>query len=105
MDKSLPPLSLANARALPRPNGRRSAEVFVDGDLEVRFYMPRDYDPQPPHKRDELYVVAAGHGSSASETGLVRSRRARCSTSRRMMCTASRTFRTISRYGSCSMVR
>lgn len=62
MEKSPPPLSLAQARALPLPAGRRSAEVLVDGDLEVRFYAPRGHDPQGPHDRDELYLVAAGHG-------------------------------------------
>jgi|SoiMetStandDraft_5_1073268.scaffolds.fasta_scaffold110636_2 mannose-6-phosphate isomerase-like protein (cupin superfamily) len=60
--KSPPPLSLAGALALPLQNGRRSAEVFVDGDLELRFYAPKGCDPQPPHDRDEIYVVAAGHG-------------------------------------------
>jgi mannose-6-phosphate isomerase-like protein (cupin superfamily) len=63
MDRSLPPLSLADALALPLPEGRRSAEVFVDGDLEVRLYAPRGHDPQTPHDRDELYVVAAGQAS------------------------------------------
>ena len=62
MDKSPPPLSLAAALALPLPEGRRSAEVFVDGDLEIRLYAPRNDDPQTPHDRDELYVVASGHG-------------------------------------------
>jgi hypothetical protein len=62
MDRSLPPLSLAEALALPLPAGRRSAEVFVDGDLEIRLYAPKEHDPQTPHDRDELYIVAAGHG-------------------------------------------
>ena len=80
MDKSPPPLSLAAALALPLPEGRRSAEVFVDGDLEIRLYAPKGHDPQTPHDRDELYVVARGAGSSASATGVdVHSRRARCS--------------------------
>jgi mannose-6-phosphate isomerase-like protein (cupin superfamily) len=57
-----PPLSLADALALPLPEGRRSSEVFVDGDLEVRLYAPRGQDPQSPHDRDELYFVATGHG-------------------------------------------
>jgi mannose-6-phosphate isomerase-like protein (cupin superfamily) len=61
MDKSPPPLSLAAALALPLPEGRRSSEVFVDGDLEIRLYAPKGHDPQTPHDRDELYVVAAGH--------------------------------------------
>jgi len=63
MDKSPPPLSLADALALPLPQGRRSSEVFVDDDLEIRLYAPKGHDPQTPHDRDELYVVAAGHGN------------------------------------------
>jgi mannose-6-phosphate isomerase-like protein (cupin superfamily) len=62
MEKSPPPLSLAAALALPPAKGRASAEVFVDGDLEIRLYAPTGRDPQTPHDRDELYVVAAGSG-------------------------------------------
>ena len=62
MDKTPPPLALAAARALPLPPNRRSAEVFRDGDLEIRFYAPPGTDPQTPHDRDELYVVASGNG-------------------------------------------
>jgi mannose-6-phosphate isomerase-like protein (cupin superfamily) len=36
--------------------------VFVDGDLEVRFALRPTDGPQIPHRRDELYVVAAGRG-------------------------------------------
>ena len=63
MDKTPPPLSLAAALAVPLPDGRRSSEVFVDGDLEIRLYAPKGQDPQTPHDRDELYIVAAGHGT------------------------------------------
>jgi mannose-6-phosphate isomerase-like protein (cupin superfamily) len=62
MNKTPPPLSLAAALALPIPERRRSAEAFLDGDLEVRLYAPKGHDPQTPHDRDELYIVAAGHG-------------------------------------------
>ena len=62
MDKSPPPLPLAAALALPLPEGRRSSEVFVDGDIEIRLYAPKSHDPQTPHDRDELYIVAAGRG-------------------------------------------
>lgn len=55
------PLSLAAALALPRTPGR-SAEVFVDGDLEVRFAAKPTNGPQVPHLKDEVYVVAAGKG-------------------------------------------
>ena len=53
---------LAEARtALPQP-GRRSALLLEHGTLEVRYYAPRGTDPQQPHTRDELYVVASGRG-------------------------------------------
>ena len=62
MDRTPPPVSLVAARALPTPLSprRRSAEVFVDSDLEVRFAAHPSDGPQVPHLRDELYVVAAG---------------------------------------------
>jgi mannose-6-phosphate isomerase-like protein (cupin superfamily) len=50
------------AAALPLPEGRRSAEVLSFGSLEVRYYAPKDADPQTPHDRDEVYVVASGRG-------------------------------------------
>ena len=50
------------ASSLPLPEGRRSTEVFVDGDLEIRLYAPKGHDPQTPHDRDELYIVASGTG-------------------------------------------
>lgn len=62
MDKTPPPLSLRAALTLPLPEGRRSAEILVDGDLELRLYAPKGHDPQTPHDRDELYIVAAGQG-------------------------------------------
>ena len=61
MDLTPPPVSLAAALALPRTPGR-SAEVFVDGDLEIRFAARPTNGPQVPHLRDEFYVVAAGTG-------------------------------------------
>jgi quercetin dioxygenase-like cupin family protein len=59
MDQTPPPISLAAALALPRTPGR-SAEVFVDGDLEVRFAARPTNGPQVPHCRDEIYFVASG---------------------------------------------
>ena len=61
MDRTPPPVSLAAALALPRTPGR-SAEIFIDGDLEVRFAARPTNGPQVPHQRDELYFVAAGAG-------------------------------------------
>jgi mannose-6-phosphate isomerase-like protein (cupin superfamily) len=62
MERSPPPLSLAAALELPLAKGRASAEVFVDGDLEIRMYAPIGRDDQTPHDRDELYIVASGNG-------------------------------------------
>jgi mannose-6-phosphate isomerase-like protein (cupin superfamily) len=59
MDTTPPPVSLAQAKALPITPGR-SAEVFIDGDLEVRFAGKPTNRPQVPHLRDEIYVVASG---------------------------------------------
>jgi len=52
-----------DAAALPLPEGRRSAEVLRYGSLEVRWYAPKGSDPQTPHERDEVYVVASGRGT------------------------------------------
>jgi mannose-6-phosphate isomerase-like protein (cupin superfamily) len=61
MDRTPKPTSLAAALGLPRTPGR-SAEVFVDGDLEIRFAARPTNGPQVPHQRDEVYFVAAGTG-------------------------------------------
>jgi mannose-6-phosphate isomerase-like protein (cupin superfamily) len=61
MDCTPPPTSLADALSLPVTPGR-SAEVFVDGELEIRFAARPTNGPQVPHQRDEFYIVAAGTG-------------------------------------------
>ncbi|MDX1374052.1 MAG: cupin domain-containing protein [Burkholderiales bacterium] len=55
-------VSARQAAALPLPEGRRSAEVLRYGSLEVRWYAPKEIDPQTPHERDEVYIVASGRG-------------------------------------------
>lgn len=52
-----------DAAAAPIPDGRRSAEILKNGSLEVRWYAPRGSDPQTPHDRDEVYVVASGRAA------------------------------------------
>jgi mannose-6-phosphate isomerase-like protein (cupin superfamily) len=47
---------------LPTPTGARSVSLFRHGTLEVKLYAPRGTDPQTPHTRDEVYVVASGSG-------------------------------------------
>jgi hypothetical protein len=54
-------MSLADALALgPPPAGNLAVPVFAHGSLEVELYQPRGTDPQTPHTRDEVYVVARG---------------------------------------------
>jgi mannose-6-phosphate isomerase-like protein (cupin superfamily) len=47
---------------LPGPQGERYVELFRHGTLSVELYAPRGGDPQSPHTRDEVYVVARGRG-------------------------------------------
>ena len=48
---------------LPRPDGGRSVPVLQHGTLVIKLYAPRGEDPQQPHTRDEVYVVAQGRGT------------------------------------------
>ncbi len=46
----------------------QSVALFEHGTLQVKLYIPREVngeltDPQTPHMRDELYVVARGVGA------------------------------------------
>jgi len=57
-------LRLADAeRRLPTPDGKRFVELYHHGSLDVELYAPRGSDPQEPHSRDEIYVVAKGTGT------------------------------------------
>ena len=47
---------------LPGPQGERSVALFEHGSLVVKLYAPRGHDPQTPHSRDEVYVIAQGSG-------------------------------------------
>jgi mannose-6-phosphate isomerase-like protein (cupin superfamily) len=56
-------ISLAEAlRRLPGPRGERFVTLFGHGSLAVEVYAPRGSDPQTPHSRDEVYIVAQGRG-------------------------------------------
>lgn len=54
---------LAAAVNEPPSPGRTSALLLEQGELELRYYAPRGTDPQTPHTRDEVYVVASGSGT------------------------------------------
>jgi mannose-6-phosphate isomerase-like protein (cupin superfamily) len=47
---------------LPTADGKRFVTLFEHGTLALELYAPRGHDPQQPHARDELYVVAQGSG-------------------------------------------
>ncbi len=55
-------VTIAEARLAPVPPGRASALLLSHGSLELRWYAPVATDTQTPHTRDELYIVASGHG-------------------------------------------
>jgi mannose-6-phosphate isomerase-like protein (cupin superfamily) len=54
---------------LPGPAGQRFRTVFEHGSLQVEIYAPVGTDPQSPHTRDEVYVVASGSGVFVSDKG------------------------------------
>jgi mannose-6-phosphate isomerase-like protein (cupin superfamily) len=57
-------ISLADARkAIPGRHGERYAVLLERGQLEVELYQPVGTDPQQPHRRDEVYIVASGSGT------------------------------------------
>ena len=53
---------LRKALTAPIQKGRATSLLFERNALEVRFYSPRGHDPQEPHDRDEVYVIAHGTG-------------------------------------------
>ena len=58
-------ITLAAAKAAPIPEGARSALLLRHGTMTLRYYAPKGTDPQTPHEQDEIYIVAAGHGTFA----------------------------------------
>ena len=59
------PVHVGLASALGRggpPPGNLAVPIFSHGSLVAELYSPVGHDPQLPHPRDEVYVVARGHG-------------------------------------------
>ena len=48
---------------IPTPEGKRFVTLYEHATLQVEMYAPRGTDPQQPHTRDEVYVVARGFGT------------------------------------------
>ncbi|HMF91128.1 MAG TPA: cupin domain-containing protein [Candidatus Angelobacter sp.] len=56
-------IRLADAKkAIPTKDGKAFALMFRHGSLDLEIYSPQGTDPQKPHSRDELYIVASGTG-------------------------------------------
>ena len=56
-------VSLADALSKGPPSaGSLAVPIFTHGSLEVEMYTPQGRDPQTPHTRDEVYVIARGQG-------------------------------------------
>jgi mannose-6-phosphate isomerase-like protein (cupin superfamily) len=57
-------VSLAEALTKgPPPAENLAVPIFGHGSLAVELYTPSGHDPQSPHDRDEVYVVAGGTGT------------------------------------------
>ena len=54
--------TLADALQKKPSAGNLAAEIARLGAIDVEFYQPKGADPQKPHTRDELYIIARGHG-------------------------------------------
>src|SRR5689334_2951849 len=67
LEQSMTNLILADAlNALSRANSV-FARLVEKSTYDVSLYKPSGSDPQTPHKRDELYVIASGTGDFVCE--------------------------------------
>lgn len=55
-------VSIADAKTTPNDAGRATALMLANGSMELRWFSPKRADPQIPHDRDEVYIVASGTG-------------------------------------------
>ena len=52
----------ADAKTTPNDAGRSTALMLAHGTMELRWFAPKEHDPQTPHDRDELYIIVSGTG-------------------------------------------
>ena len=56
-------LTISNALSqLPTAEGEQFVNLLNHGTLEIEMYAPKGHDPQQPHDKDEVYVIASGTG-------------------------------------------
>jgi mannose-6-phosphate isomerase-like protein (cupin superfamily) len=56
-------VTLNQARERVAKCGDSYARLFARADFDAGLYRPQGTDPQGPHKRDEVYIVASGSGT------------------------------------------
>lgn len=62
MTRPDPGMDATAARRLAAAAPDRYAVIDLRHGTELGFYAPAGHDPQAPHDRDELYVIASGRG-------------------------------------------
>ncbi len=55
-------VTVADAKVTPNDAGRATALMLAHGSMELRWFAPKEHDPQTAHDRDELYVIVSGTG-------------------------------------------
>jgi hypothetical protein len=55
-------LTIRDALAALGDEGGAYAKLFAQPALDIALYKPDRTDPQTPHLRDEIYVIATGSG-------------------------------------------
>lgn len=60
-------LTIGDALALLGETGESYAKLLAPPGLDIALYRPDRIDPQTPHLRDEIYVIATGSGTFVQE--------------------------------------
>ena len=55
-------ITLADALKALENEGENYSRLLAKDSGDLGFYRPEQVDDQGPHLRDEIYVVASGHG-------------------------------------------
>ncbi len=56
-------LEVALAGLAAEASGKRSHYPLHHGTMRAGIYVPKQHDPQLPHRQDELYIVVSGTGT------------------------------------------
>jgi mannose-6-phosphate isomerase-like protein (cupin superfamily) len=55
-------VSIKEAIDLLHNQDKTYVQVMEEGKMTVEYYAPKKIDPQEPHKKDEIYIIASGSG-------------------------------------------